>query len=322
VQSEYKFFDNRLRLIAALGATSFNHPGGIHFSYEFASTYKLSDNQLIRIVYSQATRSSNIFDTYVSKYLGTYQESTQLFASRVAQGNPDVKLMSARMLELGYRGQFSRELSVDIELFAIDAGNYNTPVEIAPYTLLQGPDTLVISPIRPTTLPMRLQEQGATISLHWKHGAFDVNPFITVQHTEILHFAPFANTPDAGTPNALTQNIYSGIGTHFDLPSTPTCFGGVVANYKVNSWLNLNLSAYAYSDQVYYHVSNVIYNDGIRGIDHIRNKEIVNANVIFTPAKGLRLYITGKNLLDENYREFFKTDAIPVTAMAGIKYDF
>lgn len=322
VQSEYKLFGNRLRLIAALGATSFNHPGGVHFSYEFASTYKLSDNQLIRLVYSQATRSSNIFDTYVSKYINTYQLGNQLYGTRVAQGNPDVKLMSASMFELGYRGQFSRELSIDVELFAIDAGNYNTPVQIAPYTRLQGADTLVISPIRPTTLPMRLQEQGATISLHWKHGAFDVNPFITVQHTEIFDFAPFANTPDAGTPSSPTQNIYSGIGAHSDLASTPTCFGGLVANYKVNDWLNLNLSAYAYTDQDYYHVSNVIYNDGIRGIDHIRGKEIVNANVIFTPAKGLRLFLTGKNLLDENYREFFKTDAIPIMAMAGIKYDF
>ncbi|HWB93564.1 MAG TPA: TonB-dependent receptor plug domain-containing protein [Puia sp.] len=322
LQSEYRLFDNKLRLIAAMGASSFNHPDKMYFSYEFAATYKLSRTQLVRAVYSEAPRSSNIFDTYVSKDLGTYQTGYQQYITRVGEGNPNVRLMSARMFEVGYRGEFGREFSADLELFAIDAGNYNTPVETRPYAVLQGADTFVISPIRPTTLPMRLQQQGATINLHWKHGAWDVNPFFSVQHTECIDFAPYANTPDAGTPNAATQNIYSGIGANFDLPSTPVCYGGASANYKVNDWLNLNLSAYAYTMTTYYHVSNVIYNDGVRGIDHIPGKAIVNANIIFTPARGLRLFITGKNLLNENYREYFKTDAIPLMVMGGIKYDF
>lgn len=322
LQSEYRLLADRLRLIAAIGATNFNHPNGVYFSYEFAATYKIGKSQLVRAVYSEAPRSSNIFDTYVSKNLGTYQTGYQTYLTRVGEGNPNVRLMSARMLEVGYRGEFGREFSADVEFFAIRAGNYSTPVQIRSYTMLQGADTLVVASVRPTTLPMRLQQEGATVSLHWKHGQWDVNPFFTVQHTEVLDFAPYAVTPDAGTPNAAQQNIYSGIGSQFDLPSTPVLYGGAAANYKVNDWLNLNLSTYVYTPSVYYHVSNVIYNDGVRGIDHIPGKAIVNANVIVTPAKGLRLFITGKNLLNENYREFFKTDATPFMAMGGIKYDF
>lgn len=322
LRGEYRLLDNRLRLIAATGITNFNHPNGAYLSYEFAATYKLSTTQLVRIVYSEAPRSANIFDTYVSKDLGAQQVGNQLYAARVGQGNPNVRLMSARLFEIGYRGEFGHDLSVDLELFAIDAGHYNTPVQTRPYTILQGADTILISPLVPTTLPMRLQQQGVTISLHWKPGPFELNPFLTVQHTEALDFAPYANTPDAVTPHAAQQNIYSGIGTRFDLPSTPVCYGGMAANYKLSERLNLNINAYAYTSQVYYQVANIVYNDGNRGIDHIPAKMIVNANLIFTPVNHLRLFVTGKNLLNENSREFFKSDAVPFMAMGGIKYDF
>jgi TonB-dependent receptor-like protein len=322
LRSEYRLFDNDLRLVAAAGITSFNHPSGAYLSYEFAATYKLNRSNLIRAVFSEAPRSSSVFDTYVTKTVADIQTGNNTYWRQALQGDPNSKLMSAKMFEVGYRGEVSSQVNLDLELFAIDAGNYNTPVISRPYTMVDGADTFLISPIRSTTLPMRLHQRGVTVSLHWKSGQFDVNPFITVQHTEVFDYAPYVNTPDAGTPNAVQNNLFSGTGTRFELPSTPKLYGGAVVNYKVNERLNINLSAYGYTRQVYYHVSNIIFADGVRGIDHIPAKLILNANVIFTPTPGLRFFVTGKNLLNENYREFFKTDAIPFMAMGGIKYDF
>ena len=322
LRSEYRMLADNLRLVAALGVTDFNHPTGAYLSYEFAATYKLNKTNLVRAVLSEAPRSSDIFDCYVTKTVTDYPTGYRTYARLALEGNPDFKLMSARMFEVGYRGQISPRLNVDLELFAIAAGHFNTPVQSRPYTTIDGKDTTVISPIRSTTLPMRLHQAGLTVNLRWKLNRFDVNPFVTLQHTETLDYAPYLNTPDAGTPNAAHDNIYSGIGTRSGLSSTPAAYGGAAINYKVSEKLNVNLNAYGYTHQVYYHLSNILFHDGVRGIDHIPAKLILNANVIYMPAPGLRLFCTGKNLLNEDYREFFHTDAIPFMTMAGIKYDF
>ena len=49
--------------------------------------------------------------------------------------------------------------------------------------------------------------------------------------------------------------------------------------------MNINMSAYYYSSQTYTHVSYIIFSDGIRGIDHINAKLIVNANITYEPSK-------------------------------------
>ena len=322
LRSEYRLLDNDLRLVAAAGVTSFNHPSGAYFSYEFAATYKLNESNLIRVVFSEAPRSSSVFDTYVTKTIFYIPTGDHTYAREALEGNPNSRLMSAKMFEVGYRGQITSKVNFDLELFAINAGNYNTPVLSRPYVTIDHGDTIVVQPIRSTTLPMRLHQLGVTASLHWKPGRFDVNPFVTVQHTETLDYAPYTTMPDAGTPGATVQNIYSGMGTRSELSSTPRLYGGAVVNYEMSERLNVNLSAYGYTSQVYYHVSNIIFHDGVHGIDHIPAKLILNANIIYTPTPGLRFFLTGKNLLNENYREFFKTDAIPFMAMGGIKYDF
>ncbi|MBS1606381.1 MAG: TonB-dependent receptor [Bacteroidetes bacterium] len=321
LRSEYRLLDNRLRLVAALAVTDFNLPARDYWSYEFAATYKINGRNLIRAVYSRAPRSSNVYDTYISKALDPVQTGPQSYLQREAMGDPNTRLMTARMFELGYRGELAEQLSLDLELYGIHAGDYSTPVQGRPFTRLQGVDTVTVIPLRTTNLPLRVHQIGGTVSLHWKPGQFDINPFFTLQHTEILDFAPYANTPDAGTPNSLQENIYSGMGSKRSAQSTPAFYGGWTVNYKVSERVNLNMSAYVYTGQVLFQVANVVYNDGSRGVDHIPGKAILNASVVYSPAKGLRLFCTGKNLLNENYREFFKTDAIPFMALAGLRYD-
>jgi len=321
LRGEYRLLANKLRLVAGAATTNFNHPNGTYLSYEFAGTYKLNQRHVFRVVFSQAPRSSNIFDAYATKTIQNYPTAQHQYTRVQLESNPDAKLMHADMVEFGYRAQLARNWNVDVELFHMDGSDYNTPVYGRPYQQLEGADTINMIPVRSTTLPMRLHQYGATISLAWRYERLEVRPFATLQHTEALHFAPYINTPDAGTPNAAENNIYSGMNNHSTLSSTPAFFGGATVNYVVNDWMNVNISSYSYSSQVYYHLSNILFNDGIRGIDHIPAKLIINANVSFMPAKGLRLFCTGKNLLNENYREFFKADAIPFMLAAGMKYD-
>ncbi|MEP6952400.1 MAG: TonB-dependent receptor plug domain-containing protein [Ginsengibacter sp.] len=322
LRGEYKLLGNNLRLVAGLTDSKFNYPDTAYVSWEFAATYKLNKKHLFRVVYSRAPRSSNIFDTYVTKTISSVPIGYKKFLRVAAEGNKNPKLLTADMFEIGYRGSIVPGVTIDVELFDINAKNYNTPVSGRPYIQLIGTDTVQVVPVTSTDLPLVLHQQGVTVSLTWDSKKLQVKPFITYQETNMKNYAPFINTPDAGTPGAEQNNIYSGIGKEAKLNSTPTVFGGASANYSVTSKVNVNMSAYYYSSQTYYHLSNIIFNDGIRGIDHIPAKLILNANVSYEALKGLHFFFSGKNILNNKTREFFRTDEVPAMLFAGINFEF
>jgi iron complex outermembrane recepter protein len=321
IRSEYKLLNDKLRLVAGFAGNTFNHPDTTYISYELSATYKFSKNHLFRMVYSRAPRSSNIFDTYVTKTIAYYPTGNHRFTRQALEGDLNPKLLIADMLEAGYRGRITRALNIDMELFDIRAKNYTTPVASRGYTLLSGIDTIDVQPIRSTNLPVIIHQQGITVSLTWNLKKWQAKPFLTLQHTTASNYAPFLNTPDAGTPGAQQNNIFSGKGTTTAIKSTPSVFGGAYLNYAIIPAVNINFSAYYYSSQIYYHVSNVIFNDGVRGIDHINGKLILNGSVSYMPAKGLRFFCSGKNLLGNHSREFFHTDNVPFMMLAGINYE-
>ncbi|MEP6748463.1 MAG: TonB-dependent receptor plug domain-containing protein [Bacteroidota bacterium] len=321
LHSEYKMLDNKLRLVAGFSVNKFNHPDTGYISYEFAATYRLNKKQLIRAVFSRAPRSSNIFDTYATKTIAYYPTGIRNYTRLALEGNENTRLLTSDMLELGYRAYITPALNVDVEVFDINAKNYNTPVSSRPYTQLNGTDTILIQPVRSTNIPLTLQQLGITVSLAWTTKKIYLKPFITIQHTTAKNYAPFANTADAGSPGASQNNIYSGMGNSATLKSTPAVFGGASFNYALTQKVNINLSAYYYSAQTYYHISNIIFNDGIRGIDHINAKLILNASVSYEAAKGLRFFCSGKNIMNDNSREYFKTDAVPFMLLGGIHYE-
>jgi iron complex outermembrane recepter protein len=86
--------------------------------------------------------------------------------------------------------------------------------------------------------------------------------------------------------------------------------------------LHLNCNAYYYSAHNFTHVTNGLFNDDIHGVDRIPAKLIVNANISYEPITGLQLILSGKNLLNDTSREFFKTDQVPFQLLGGIQYQF
>ncbi|MBS1562957.1 MAG: TonB-dependent receptor plug domain-containing protein [Bacteroidetes bacterium] len=322
LRGEYKLFYDQLRLVAGLATNTFNYPDTTYISYQLGATWKVGKKQLFRAVYSSAPRSSNIFDTYVNKTISYNQIGPNTYVRSALEGESNTRLLTAKMLELGYRGAISKSLNLDLELFDIHAKNYNTPVSSRPYTQLSGTDTVIVAPIRSTNLPLQLLQHGITVSLTWTQKRIQLKPFVTLQHTTAKDYAPYANTADAQTPNnPATHNIYSGMGSKSTLKSTPSIYGGASFNYTPASRWNVNLSAYYYSRQIYYHISNIIFNDG-RGVDTIQAKLIINASVSYEPSKSVRLFINGKNILNDKSREFFRTDIVPFMLTAGINYEF
>jgi iron complex outermembrane receptor protein len=322
LRAEYKLLNNRLRLVAGAASNTFNHPDSTYISYQLAVTYKLNKKHLFRAVYSRAPRSSNIFDSYVTKKVAVFPESNNRYVREALEGDANLKLLTAAMFEAGYRGNIAKKWDIDVEVFDITARNYTTPVLSRAYTELNGADTIDVWPIRATNLPVVLHQRGITVSLSWSGKKLQAKPFITWQETRAKNYAPYINSADAPTPFATQANIYSGMGTTTRIKSTPALFGGASVNYALLPKLNLNMTAYYYSSQTYYHVSNVIFNDGVRGIDTIKAKLVLNTSISYMPAKGLHFFCSAKNLLGNQSREFFHTDRVPFMLLAGINYEF
>ncbi|HEY8894811.1 MAG TPA: hypothetical protein VIM79_08340, partial [Niastella sp.] len=172
-------------------------------------------------------------------------------------------------------------------------------------------------PFMSTNLPMRLEQTGLTFTVTINTNRLKIKPFATLQHTQIKDYAA-ANIMPGVIPGV--PDIYSGIGNRSTLKSTPALFGGGTIDYKLSRKANINISSYYYTRQEYNHLSNILFNDGIRGIDHIPGKVIMNATISYEPVKGLQLYCSGKNVGNQRSREFFYTDRTPFMLMGGISY--
>lgn len=326
LRSEYKLLDNKLRLVAGTASSSFNYPDTTYLSYEFAATYKLNKKHLFRVAYSKAPRSSSIYDTYIDQNISRFQTGYQKYLTMQYEGNKNLKLLTAGMFELGYRGTIAPKLFLDAEVFYMDTKNYSLATLNATYVKLIGSDTVITVPLIPTNLPMTASQQGITLSLTWQSKQLEIKPFVTVQHSIVKDYAPYANTPDASPgflqPDPVTNNIYSGIGTKEELKTAPKIFGGFSTNYSFSSRFNINLNAYYYSAQTIYHATKIVFNDGVRGIDHISSKLIINTAINYHPVKELHVFISGKNILNNRSREFFRTDYVPAMFLAGVSYEF
>jgi iron complex outermembrane receptor protein len=231
-------------------------------------------------------------------------------------GNKDLKLLTAKMIEAGYRSEITRNISVDAELFHIHSRNYSLQVYHNPYDIVYGADTVKFSPIMTTNLPMRLQQSGVTVSVTIDARKLKIKPFVTWQQTIIKDFVRSYLMPNV-VPG--TADIYSGIGNSSVLNSTPAWYGGGTVDYKIARKINVNLSSYFFTKQEYHHISAILLNNG-QGTDHLPGKFILNANVSYEPVKGLMLFCSGKNLLNQTAREFYYCDKTPVMLMGGFSY--
>lgn len=318
LRGEYKLFDNKLKIVAGITANKFNYPDSTYLSYQLAATYKINPNHLIRAVVSQAPRSSTIYDTYANIIISYYPTGFKKYTRMELNGSKDLQLQTARMLEVGYRGTIAAKTHLDIELFGIKARDYSSFVYGKPSVVIENTDTIMVQPVSAMNLPLELWQPGATVSLTWSSRKFQLKPFVTVQHTMMKNYSPYLNTEDAGSG---PYNIYSGVGQKEIFTGSPKIYGGASANYMPCDNLNINVNAYYFSKQTYYHVSNIVFNDGVRGVDSIDPKLIINSNVSYNPVKDLHFFLNLKNILNDRSREFFRSDAAPFSFLMGLNYE-
>lgn len=314
LRGEYKMFGDHLRIVAGIAANKFNYPDTLYLSYQLGATYKLNENNLFRVVLSGAPRSSTVFDTYVDQNVAFFPIGPKKFNYVTLHGNRNLQLLTARMLELGYRGNISERLNVEVELFSINARNFNDLVDQRPYITMRGEDTILNLQIISDNIALKSFQKGITIAVNYNTQHWQVRPFVTIQQSLKQDYDSFS-VADGPIPP-----IYTVWGKKARIEGTPSVFGGATVNYSAGRF-NFNVNAYYYSKQKYYHMSNHMFNDGVRGIDNIPGKLLLNTRVCYEITNGIHLFCTGKNLLNDRSHEFYYTDAAPFSLLGGLNIE-
>jgi iron complex outermembrane receptor protein len=327
IRFDYKLLAEKLRFTGGIRMDKFTYPENKWFaSYQLAGSYKLNDKHLFRAVYSRAYRSPFIFDTYLD-YKSLSPVAPGMYSQFSVVGNKSLDLLHSDMVELGYRAMIIGNVSLDLEAYSTKTSNYTAMIQDITTPTPANFPVVANTDLSIQNIPMTVQQTGVTMSFTIVVDKLQIKPFATVQKTTLKDYSPYFST-SAAVPAAnngfdpATNNVNSGIGKNTDHKFTPKAYGGAQINYSISEKFNVNVNGYWFSQQTFYHMDNITYNDGVRGVEHIAGKAIVNAKVAYTPVKGMSVFVTGRNLLNKKSVEYYQGDATAMMVLGGVSVDF
>lgn len=256
-------------------------------------------------------------------------------------GNRNLDLLKVDMLELGYRSRINRNTDLDLEGFFSSTEGFVYPSSFSQVSKMDTVD--IYSPVSGVNLPVlnysimsegvninfeqKLVQVGLTISANYYRNNLQVKPYITLQKSWIHNFTPYRTV--AAMPEVADTLRYEDI----EHRGTPAWFGGAYINYHYKNW-NINLNPWFMTDSEMYHNyyvkssgdSNSAFVSGTipEEAGHMQNqgKLLLNATARYQVHKNFNLFITGKNLTASRAREYFFTDQIPASVIAGINFEY
>ncbi len=111
------------------------------------------------------------------------------------------------------------------------------------------------------------------------------------------------------------------MGTQMSHLATPTVYGGAYFNIEITSHLNLNLNPYFMSTSTQLEADNLTYHDGVRGVQVISPKFLMNVVVSYTFFKKLTLFANFQNCFSDQTREFYKGDIPGFKVSGGVNFE-
>ncbi len=311
IRSDFNFTD-KWRVIAALRADKFSSPDDLYLAYEFASTYKLNDNNLIR---AAVTRSNS--GAFMGYNKLNYIERDQiaigggLFVDQIQRGNSDLELLTVNMIELGFRTKLTSNLQLDLDLFRQTAENLTAIV-------IKGFTTYPPSPDADFTVdfdnvPVTATQLGGTLAVNFvPDKKWQFKPFVTIQSTET------ENLPDSYyDPTLSTQQ--PGLGfpavTYSDSKHeyTPSVYGGFYVNFKASEKFNINSSAYFLGEQTWYRSATTTVNADANFM--------LNIKASYAITDMLSIYANGRNIFNSDKPQFLGGDINGALYMGGISFN-
>ncbi|MDA3866701.1 MAG: TonB-dependent receptor [Salinivirgaceae bacterium] len=327
IQADYKW--KALRLLGAARIDKFQYPDLAVISPLFSATYKITDDFLVRGSYGRSSRTPFMFDLFMDINL-RYPAGGGLYNNLVYRGTEradeipnsndsrDYKLLTIDDGEIGFRHNISETFTLDIELFWSQLSNLVTLNPVLRDTI-DGVDPLTGVSTREAieyysyvNLKTKPQQTGATLSntsIPFKKMSFQI--FVTVQQTKINDY------PDAVNANGDEMDTDGDGETHSDFyhTATPAFTGGVNMNYRPMKKLNINVNSYFYGHQTL-----TINNE--MNTENVDANILLNASVHYQIMEGLKLFVTGRNLVGGEKRQYAFADKIGASVLGGISVNF
>jgi iron complex outermembrane receptor protein len=291
---------DRWRVLAAIRGDKFSNPKKPYLAYELATTYKLNEDNLIRVAVTRSNSSSFMGSSKLNIMSPTPLPGVTVDIA----GNSNLKLQTIQMVEAGYRSKLSKNLQLDLDVFrqrlenlsVIQAQVYNPIIKTAQYSQV-------------TNLPTSAVQYGTTLSLNFVASEnLQIKPFITVQHTRTY------DLPSAFATASVNPGLTYSSSTH---KSTPAVYGGYYVNYRLAARWNINMNGYYFSAQRQYDQSDPT---GVSPYGHISGKVLVNAKLNWSATKQLSLFANARNAFNSSAREIFGTDHINGIYLVGASF--
>ncbi|RAW03263.1 TonB-dependent receptor plug domain-containing protein [Pseudochryseolinea flava] len=298
-----------LRIVAAVRADKFSSPDDVYLAYEFASTYKINDKNLIR---AAVTRSNS------GSFIGVNNLNLVVVIpglNVVRSGNEEVKLLTVNMVEVGFRTQLTKGLQLDFDIFRQHAKDFNA---ILVTNVAQPiPGVYVPNQQQFRNVPTTATQIGATFSINYvPNEKIQIKPFFTIQKTETEDLLNTETTPETSNPNSdyydpakFDVTFYDSKHTH-----TPSVYGGYLINFKASEKFNINLNGYFFSSHRQYAASDDL-NTSKAG--DIKSTMLVNLKVNYAITKQINIFANGRNILNSETRQYFGTDKIGGVYLLG-----
>ena len=310
----------KLRLIGALRGDRFRHPDDLYLSYQGLINYKLNEKNNLRAVVAKSNSGSFISETYLNNTTVTPGDDTNSFATEVnLLGNKERNLAENRLYEIGYRSQISSNLQLDVAFFHQKIEGFVANVMQAPEVIFS--EGLIRVNMLMSDLDINAAQNGATLAVNWVglKNKLNVKPFITYQSTEWKNYSPYFISPEADPQYSTAQQ------TDVNSNATPDVYGGFYANYAPSSKWNINLNGYYMSEFEIFTASTSQYQTPLYNelsASAIDGKFILNAKVKYQITPHINAFVSARNFLNNDGREFFGTDKIGAMYLGGLHFNW
>ncbi|WP_075590207.1 TonB-dependent receptor plug domain-containing protein [Labilibacter marinus] len=330
---DYTAFD-KLRIVGAWLQGYFYQPERNYSSYQFASSYQVNDNTLLRAVVSKSNSSPFVLNTYMDKSIQVPMPTNpnndeEGYMNLNMVGNEDLAPQEMQMFELGLRKRILKNLQADVSIFYNKSKDYaqlvtdettlpsGPPEDLAEGEVPSEPmnDITILETME--NLDLKSDQIGITANFKYvMNKKLNMSLFATYQHTELKDFEisdPSQYEELTGTSlddNTLTENSEY---LSFEHSYTPNVYGGASINYSPTNKWNFNTSLYGYSKQESFYT---------KGRDFINvtidPKLTFNLKASYQINTWMNVYVNARNLTNNTKQEFMFTDKTGGVYLGGI----
>ncbi len=317
---------NKLRIVGAWLQGYFYKPERAYYSYQFASSYKLKENTLIRLVASKSNSSPFVLNTYMNKITseplnmenqdGT--EPSMMITQKV--GNEDLAPKEMQMIEFGIRQKLLKNIQADLSVFYNITKNYSQ-LEKETYTQQNGteadPSTSQIITESMQNLDLKSDQLGISASIKYViNEKLNSSLFATYQHTNLEDYkVTDAVLYEELTGTAIDQTTITENPEYISIDHnyTPSFYGGGSVNFSPSKKWNLNTTFYGYSKQESFYTTNQSFYKVT-----IDPKISLNFKASYQLKDWISVYVNARNALNNTKNEFMYTDKTGGIYLAGI----